>query len=393
MMTNPAAPAARHEAKQVTPLELFFDLVFVFAVTQVSHLLLNDLSLAGALHALLAILVVWWAWNYTVWVTSEVDLEPMAVRLLFMAMMLASLVMAAAVPEAFGQYGLLFASSYIAIKIGRLLFLTVGGAHAAATGPGRGTRLITWFVVSGALWLAGGLASGPARILLWIAALALDLAGPLVMYWLPGRPRLSFGLWRVDLSHLAERFETFVIIALGETIVLTGATASQRGFDPGRFVAFAIAFLSTACLYWLYFDEFPEVAKRRLEATDGVHVIRDAYMYLHVIVVAGVILSAVGDGLVIARPTATLAVPPAAVTIAGPALYLMGHVFFRFRITGSVSWIRLVGAIACVVVGLVGSAVPAVLLSALLVAVLVVVIGVERVIGLGRAAGRTAMQA
>jgi low temperature requirement protein LtrA len=368
--------------KRVAPLELFYDLVFVFSLTQVSHLQLADLSWAGAGRALLAFLVVWWAWNYTVWVTSEVDLEPIPVRLLFLAMMLASLAMAVAVPEAFGRYGLLFAGSYVAIKTGRLLFLTIGGAHASPTGVGRGTRLLTWFVVSGGLWLVGGVVDAPTRTALWVAALALDLTGPLVMYWIPGRPRLPFGLWEVELWHLAERFELFTLIAFGETIVLTGATASALGFDGPRFAAFALAFLSTACLYWLYFDDFPGIAKERLEpGPEGVRLARDAYMYLHVILVGGVILSVVGDRLVIAHPTDVLTSAEVAIVAAGPAVYLLGQVLFRLRVAGSVSWKRLGGAVACVLVGVIGTAVPALALSAMLVSVLFVVIASETVTG------------
>jgi low temperature requirement protein LtrA len=186
----------------------------------------------------------------------------------------------------------------------------------------------------------------------------------------------------VQLSHLAERFETFVIIALGETIALTGATMSLRGFDAEHFAAFALAFLSTACLYWLYFDGFPQVARQQLEhGPNGVQLARDAYMFLHVILVAGVILSAIGDGLVIGRPTGVLTEAEVAVVSFGPALYLLGHVLFRFRVTGSVSWVRLGGAVACLLVGILGTVVLALALSALLVGVLVVVIAGEIVIG------------
>ena len=379
-----ASEAASHspedvpEGKRVAPLELFYDLVFVFAVTQVSHLLLDDLSWPGAVHALLALGVVWWAWNYTVWVTSEVDLDPISVRVLFLVMMFASLAMAVAVPEAFGRYGLLFAGAYMAIKFGRLLFLTVGGAHPSAIGASRGTRLLTWFMGSGVLWLAGGIAEAPTRVAVWIAALAIDLIGPLVMYWTPGHQRLPYSLWKVELSHLAERYETFVIIALGETIVLTGATVSARGFDDERLAALALAFVTTATLYWLYFDDFPRIARRALVlGSSGIHLARDAYMYLHVVLVAGVILSAVGDGLVLEHPMQRVGVAEVAVICAGPALYLFGHVLFRLRITGSVSFPRLVGAAACVLVGVLGSTWPAVLLSAVLVGILIVVIGVE----------------
>jgi low temperature requirement protein LtrA len=266
--------------------------------------------------------------------------------------------------------------------VGRLLFLRIGAARPSASGPSRGTRLLTWFAASGALWLAGGVADGPARIALWIAALAIDLTGPLVMYWIPGQHRLPYTLWHVELSHLAERFETFIIIALGETIALTGITATLRGFDTERFAAFALAFASTAALYWLYFDGFPEIAKRRLEGgPDGVRLARDAYMFLHVVLVAGIILSAVGDGLVLARPGDVPTGAEVAVVCLGPALYLLGHVLFRLRITGWVGWVRLGGAFACILIGVLGAAVPALVLSGLLVGVLVVVIAIETVGG------------
>lgn len=375
------------EGKRVAPLELFYDLVFVFAVTQVSHLLLDDLTWVGAIHMLLALGVVWWAWNYTVWVTSEVDLDPIPVRLLLLAMMLASLAMAVAVPEAFGRYALLFGGAYMAIKVGRLLFLTVGGAHPSAIGASRGARLLTWFIASGVPWLAGAMVDGPARVVLWTVALGIDLVGPLVMYWTPGHQRLPYALWKVELPHLAERYETFVIIALGETIVLTGATVSARGFDDARFAAFALAFLSTATLYWLYFDGFPRIARRALVfGREGIHLARDAYMYRHIVLVAGVILSAVGDGLVIEHPTQVVSGAEVVAISAGPALYLLGHVLFRFRITGTVDWGRLAGAAACIPIALVGVVLPAIALSALLVAVLVLVIA-------GEASRRSAVRA
>ena len=380
------------DEEQASPLELFYDLVFVFAVTQVSELLLDDLSWAGAGEALLALLVVWWAWDYTTWVTSEVHPDPVPVRLLLLAIALASLSMAVAVPEAFGRYGLLFACSYIAIKIGRLAFLLFHTSDVGTIRTGRAGRLVIWFLASGGLWIAGGVVEDPARTTLWVVALAIDLTGPLVMYWIPGRPRLPYDAWTVKRSHLAGRFELFIIIALGETIVLTGATTSQLDIDTARFVAFALAFLGTAALWWLYFDDFPAISRQRLElAPDGVKLARDAYMYLHVVLVAGVILSAVGDELVIARPTDVLPDGEVAIVAGGPALYLLGHVLFRLRMIGTIRWMRLGGAGACVVAGFVGTVVPALVLAALLVALLVALIAIERVAGeLAPAAGAPA---
>ncbi len=368
------------EEARATPLELFYDLVFVFAITQVSHILLDDLTWTGAGHAALALIVVWWAWNYTTWVTNELDPDSVAVRMVLIAIMLASLLMAVAIPQAFGKYGLLFACSYVGIQVGRHLFLTFVTADAGTIERERAGRILTWFVASGIAWIAGGLADGSARTELWVVALAIDLTAPLVLYWVPGRKRLQYDTWTVETSHFAERFELFMIIAFGETIVLTGATTSKLDLDAARFTAFALAFFATAAMWWLYFDYVTRIAKRRLElAPNRTQLARDAYTYLHVVMVAGVILSAVGDELVIAHPTDVLPDAEVAVVAAGPALYLLAHVLFRLRMAGSISWKRLGGAVACVLAGVAGTVVPALVLAALLVGILGAVIGVERV--------------
>jgi low temperature requirement protein LtrA len=367
------------EEQRATTLELFYDLVFVFAITQVSHLLLDDLSWGGAGHAALALLVVWWAWNYTTWVTNELDPESNVVRLLLLGLMLASLLLAVAIPGAFGPHALLFAGSYVAIQVGRHAFLTFASARAGTIERERAGRILAWFVAAGALWLAGAVVDGSWRTALWLAALALDYCAPLVFYWVPGRPRLTPDTWDVETAHFAERFQLFVIIALGETIVLTGATTSQLELDVPRLTAFALAFLGTAALWWLYFTYVAQIAERRLElAPDRTRLARDAYTYLHVVLVAGIVLTAVGDELVIAHPTEVLPAEEVTAVVAGPALYLVGHVLFRLRMAGSLSWRRLSGAAACLAVGALGGLAPALVLAALLVGVLVSVIASEQ---------------
>jgi low temperature requirement protein LtrA len=367
------------ERQRATALELFFDLVFVFAITQVSHLLLDDLSWNGVGQALLALLVVWWAWNYTTWVTNELDPDSVAVRLLLIGLMLASLLMAVAIPQAFAERGLLFAGSYVAIQVGRHAFLTFVTAEARTIERERAGRILTWFVVAGVFWIAGGLADGELRWALWLVALAIDYAAPLALFWVPRRQHLASTTWQVETAHFAERFQLFVIIALGETIVLTGSTTAGLDLDTARIVAFGLAFLSTAALWWLYFDYVARIAERRLElAADRTTLARDAFTYLHVAIVAGVILSAVGDELVIAHPTDVLPGAEVATVVAGPALYLLAHVALRLRMTGTISVKRLSGALACVAVGGVGTFVPGLVVLALLVTVLVAVIAAEQ---------------
>jgi low temperature requirement protein LtrA len=367
------------EAQRATTLELFYDLVFVFAITQVSHLLLDDLSWLGAGEALLALLVVWWAWNYTTWVTNELDPDSTAVRLLLIWLMLLTLVLAIAIPDAFGERAILFAGSYVAIQLSRHVFLTFAAASRGTIERERSGRILFWFVVAGVFWIAGAFAEDEARAALWIIALGIDLAAPLHFYSIPGRPRLSHTTWEVETAHFAERFQLFMIIALGETIVLTGATTAGLDLSAARVAAFALAFLTTAALWWLYFDYVARIAERRLAlAPNRTQLARDGYTYLHAVLVAGIILAAVGDELVIAHPTEELPRAELLVVTGGPALYLLGHAFFRLRMAGSIAWKRLTGALACLLVGAVGIVLPALAVAALLIGIIAAVIGAEQ---------------
>jgi len=368
------------EEAHASNLELFYDLVFVLAVTQVSHLLLDDLTWAGAGRSLLVLLVIWWAWTYTTWVTNMLDPDAIVVRLLVLALMFASLVMAVAIPDAFGSRALLFAGAYVAIQIGRTAFLAFVVAGRGSPQRAPATHILTWFAASGVFWLAGGLATDSARVTLWVIAVVIDYSAPLVFYRVPGRRRLSPASWNVETSHFAERFQLFIIIALGESIVVTGATTSDLPLDGARFAAFALAFLSTAAFWWLYFNLVATIAQRRLAlAQDSTKLARDGYTFLHVIIVAGIIVSAVGDELVIAHPRDTLPTPELVALVAGPAIYLLGHVLFRLRMAGSVSWRRLAGVIACVSIGMIGLSASALVVAALLVGVLAAVIASEHV--------------
>jgi low temperature requirement protein LtrA len=320
-------------------------------------------------------------------VTNEVDPESIVVRLLLIGLMLASLVMAIAIPDAFGDRALLFAGAYVAIQVGRHTFLTFVAADRGTLERRRAGCILVWFLAAGALWIAGGIAEGPTRTALWLAALAVDYGAPLVTFWVPGRARVAPEAWQVETSHFAERFQLFIIIALGESIVITGATTSELELDAARAAAFGLAFLGTAALWWLYFNYVARIAQRRLELSpDRTRMARDAYTYLHVVMVAGVIVAAVGDELVIAHPTEELPGREVAAVVAGPALYLLAHALFRLRVAGSVSWKRLAGAAGCVAAGFVGTFAPGLVVAALVVAVLAAVIIAEQVAGARRAA-------
>ena len=375
------------EEQRATTLELFYDLVFVFAITQVSHLLLEDLSWEGAAQSLLVLLVVWWSWNYTTWATNELDPASSVVRLLLIGVMLASLVMAVAIPEAFGDRALLFAGGYVAIQVGRTAFLAFAAAPAGTMERERATRILIWFVASGVLWLGGAILGGSAQVVLWLLALGLDYGAPLVTFWVPGLRKVDPSAWQLETAHFAERFQLFVIIALGESIVLTGATTSDLELDTARVAAFGLAFLGSAAYWWLYFSHAAAVAQRRLElSANRTLTARDAYTYLHVVIVLGVIVAAVGDELVIKHPTEVLPGSEVAAVVAGPAIYLGALSLFRLRMTGSISPSRLLGALACLALGALGGLVSGLVLAGSVVAVLVAVIAYEHVEASGRRA-------
>jgi low temperature requirement protein LtrA len=385
-MTRPALRRPADTEQRATALELFYDLVFVFAVTQVSHHLLGDLTWRGAGESALLLLVVWWSWNYTTWVTNELDPESPVVRLLMIAIMLASLLMAAALPEAFGPEAGLFVGAYLALQVGRHAFLTWVAAAPRTLERTRAARILAWFLFAGVFWIAGAIADGPARTVLWLLALAIDYGAPLALFRVPGLAPVTEDAWRLSTAHFAERFSLFVIIALGESIVLTGAGISGAELDLATVSAFAIAFLITAAQWWLYFTYVVRIAERRLElAVNRTRMARDAYTYLHVVFVAGIIVSAVGNELLIAHPSEPLEGPQVAAVVAGPAIYLLAHALFRLRLTGTVSWRRLAGAAACAVAGVLAADADGIIVGLLVFAILAGVIVAEYVAAVRRA--------
>jgi low temperature requirement protein LtrA len=197
----------------------------------------------------------------------------------------------------------------------------------------------------------------------------------MVTYWVPGLPRLTPDAWDVGTEHFAERFQLFIIIALGESIVITGATTAEHELTTAVIVAFGLAFLITAALWWLYFNLVASIAERRLaQAVNRTVVARDAYTYLHVVIVAGILLSAVGDEIVIAHPTDELKDAELVAVVSGPALYLLAFVLLRLRMVGTLAGPRLAGALGCLAVAAVGTFAPALVVAGLLFAVLVAVI-------------------
>jgi low temperature requirement protein LtrA len=351
------------EEQSVSFVELFFDLVYVFAITQLSHYLISHLDGQGAWRTAFLLFVVWWAWIYTTWMANWFDPESLPVRLLLIGGMLASLLMAAALPQAFAGRGAMFAGAYVALQVGRNavgMFLLGSGEPLRRTFE----RLLAWSVASGTLWIAGGLAGTGTRPALWLAALAVDFSGPLLRYKTPGLGRSLTSDWTIEGKHFAERFQLFIIIALGESIVVTGATGSQTNLDTLTVIALGVAFLGTAALWWLYFDEVAGKSQRGLaDHRDPGRIARDAYTYLHIPIVAGIILTAVADEILIIHPGHRLTPAGITVTLGGPLLYLLGEAMFRWRMIRKISIKRLTAMSALAVL-----AIPAIISSAIILA-------------------------
>jgi low temperature requirement protein LtrA len=328
-------PRGDGATQPTTSVELFFDLVYVFAVTQVSHQILDDLSVAGVARAAFVLLMVWWAWIYTTWMANWFDPDSSAVRAVLTAVMLASLLMSAALPEALGERGVLFAASYVALQVGR------NAAAAALLTRGHPLRdvferLVAWSAASGVLWLAGAALDGDQWLLLWIPAVALEITAPAAGYWLPGRGRAATTDWDIEGVHFAERCQLFIIIALGESIVVTGATASEAGLTSTGVLCLVVAFVETAALWWLYFGVTAVHARVTMSTCDDPgRLARDAYTYLHLPIVAGIIATAVGNDLLIAEPAHAPHGVGLAMMVGGPALFLLGESAFRRRMTGT----------------------------------------------------------
>ncbi len=314
----------------MTNVELFFDLVFVFAVTQLSHTLLEHQTLAGAFQTGFLLLAVWWVWMYTCWFTNWIDPDRPTVRMLMFLLMLAGLLMSAAIPHAFGHEGLLFAIAYSFIQVVRTLFIVVASRHRDPVNYRNFLRILAWLLVSAVFWIAGGLMEGSERVLAWCLALALEIFGPTIGYFVPGLGRSATSDWKIDGAHMAERCSLFVIIALGESILVTGATAAGQPATTSATCAFLAAFLGSVAMWWIYFNIGAERGSRQIAGSeDPGRVARAVYTYFHIPIIAGIVVSAVGDEIAIAHPDGHLQLAEAACLLGGPALYLVGNIFFK----------------------------------------------------------------
>jgi low temperature requirement protein LtrA len=361
-------------------VELFFDLVFVFAVTQLSHGLAHHLDPLGAVQTLVLFIALWCAWINTTWVTNWVDPEKLPTRLMLFGMMFAALLAAIAIPNAFAGSGLGFALAYVAMEVGRTAWMVWVIPADNATLRRNFQRILVWVAAPAPFWLLGGLLPPGPRLVCWAIAVGIWVAGPILRFQVPRLGASSTQDWNIDGAHLAERCALFIIIALGEGILITGATSATQPATMANVAAFAVAFLGSVTMWWIYFH-IGEGRGARLITThdDPGRIARVGYTYLHAPVVGGIVLAAVGDDVLMKHATDAVGTKEIAALVGGPALYLAGLAAFKRLSLGRVPLSHLVGLALLGLLGVLAGGVPVLGVAAAVLAVLVLVAAWEHV--------------
>jgi low temperature requirement protein LtrA len=372
-MTASEASTSDQQAEseqRVTALELFFDLVFVFAITQVTGFLADNSTWQGLLQGLFLLGALWWAWAAYAWLTNTLNPEEGVVRIAVFASMAAMLIAALAVPGAFGAHGLVFGVAYFIVRALHLVLYAIAG---------RGDRELMQAVLriapsaltGAALLVVAGFTDGPARLIIWAVALSIDYL------WL-----LVAGMrgWRVSPEHFVERHGLIIIIALGESIVAVGVGAAGLPLDAGTISAALLGMIVACALWWSYFDWMIYISLARLREATGVErakLARDIYSYLHFPMVAGIILFALGVKTTLAHHNEPLEIIPAIGLCGGLALYMAAHVAVRLRMNGSWGHGRPTATVVLVALIPIATLIPSLVALALVAAVCAALIAYE----------------
>jgi low temperature requirement protein LtrA len=317
-------------------IELFFDLVYVFAITQLAYYLAAHYDGIGVLQSIILFLAVWWAWVYTSWATNWADVDRAPVRLMLAGLMLISLFMSAAIPNAFAGGGLMFALAYAALQIGRTAFMTIIMHQAGAHNWKNMLRITAYFLVSAPLWIMGALSLDPTtQLTWWAAALLIEYAAPMLLFWFPGLGKSSATDWDISGAHMAERAGLFIIIALGEGIIVMGGAFADLLPTASNIGALATAFIGSFAMWWIYFDVGAKRGSEHIEHHENPgNVARLTYTYLHIPIVAGIVVLAVADKKLLAAPLADSPGVFVATLAGGMALFLTGTAAFKWASSG-----------------------------------------------------------
>jgi low temperature requirement protein LtrA len=367
-------PIVPHQHSRVTYVELFFDLVFVFAVTQISHTLLAHFTLLGALQVTVLFLAVWWVWVFTSWITNWLNPEKTPVRLLLFAMMLGGLVLSTSIPAAFEARGLWFAVAYAAMQVGKTIFLWLSTPPSRPRTRMNAIRIAAWLSMSAIFWIAGGVMEGQSRLVLWAIALVIEYISPAVRFWIPRYGASSVADWMIEGGHMAERCALFIIIALGESIVVIGATFAELTWTTENVLAFVAAFTGSLAMWWIYFHIGAEAGSEQLsKSSEPGRLARLAYTYLHMPIVAGIIVSAVADELVLKHPSGHSDLKTVISAIGGPLLFLFGTILFKYSFRGFLQLSHCGGIVALCVLAWFASDLSPLALSILTAAIMMMV--------------------
>ncbi len=363
----------RENDNRVGFAELFFDLVFVFAITQVSHSLLYHYDLRGAVEAGILFLAIWMVWIYTTWVLNQIDPDRGTVRALLFALMLGGLFVSMALPRAFDDRGLVFAVAFVAMQVGRTTFFLVAMRHTAA-GWLAYKRILIWFLLSAVFWIWGGFADPDARLWIWSIAIGVEFLAALVGYVVPGLGRAVTTDWTVNGGHIAERCGLFVIICLGESLLVSGATFAETDWAAPEMAAFLASFATTIGMWWVYFHIGHKRGAHQIEHSDDPgRLARMVYSYIHILIVAGVVLSAVGAERAIAHPGDVATLAESASVIGGLILFLLGNGLFKWASSPYFPLSHIVGLGLCLAAMLAGPWTNLLVLNVAAVAILALV--------------------
>ncbi|MDZ4760175.1 MAG: low temperature requirement protein A [Alphaproteobacteria bacterium] len=354
--------------------ELFFDLVFVFAVTQISHFLVDHPSVWGAMQALLLLLAVWTVWMWTTWATNWLDSDRAGPRLMLFALMAGGLVLSASIAEAFDTRGATFAMAYVLMQAGRSIFVVLALRAGHENERRNFQRIFVWTFFSGVFWISGGFAEPEARGAFWIVAIILDLVGPWVRFPTPGLGRSSISDWAVDTEHMSERVALFIIIALGESIIVTGTKFVELDWTAQNWLGFISALSGAISMWWIYFAISAEEARKAFDRHDRPgEIARAAYTFAHLPIVAGIIVAAVSHELVLAHPLDANTTFGVTTTLLGPAFFLAGVATFCWLVFSQVPTSALTGLGFLMVLLFVSPYLPPVALSLATTAVLILI--------------------
>lgn len=334
----------REVARSVTPLELFFDLVYVFTVSQLAHHLLGHVDARGMAETLVLTLAVMYVWFMTVWTSNWLDADRQPVRLMLLCVMFASLVMSTSVGEAFGDRAWLFVVGYLAIQVGRTAFAVV--AFQGHRLHRHFVNALAWEIGTGLIWVAGLAAEGDGQLAIWAAAVAISYGGVIAGHPLPGRRSPFSTDSQIYAEHLLERFRLFFLIALGETVLTLGNAFADEPVAADRLLVLAVAFTGSVALWWCYFHRAEEIGVQAVRETDSPSRLVGWGNYTLIAMVVGIVAIAVGDELAIADPGGGSSGAATALIFGGPAIFLLAQLGFMQRATGSFSRPRLLACVA-----------------------------------------------